>query len=346
MAKSDTNYLVTIGIPMYQVENYIRRTLESVLSQTYPNIEFLIIDDCSTDSSLEIVKSFQTNHSRGGDIRIIAHNENLGVSETRNHIIDEAKGDYLYFVDSDDIISQDAISLLVQQIELHNADAAFGSYEKVDISGERSFFSYPMSVFDEDNTFANFVFKKYAGFQASACNYLMNIDLLRRYNLRFFKADFWEDMVFTLCFASYVQRVVLLPNITYTYQCREKSLSKKWGEEDIPKKCIMQYFNAIECLKDEAVKQKTKPYFPQMCYFAIISDIYIICNILKKWNSIRPPFSKHELDVFLCHPSSFAVIMSFNQMRIANMVLFLFSKFPISWRLFFIHLFAKYKRLL
>ena len=111
------HYDVTIGIPAFRVENYIRRTMESVLSQTYLNIEFLIIDDGSDDKTLEIIESIKDSHPRGGDIRVLAHSSNLGVSETRNHIIDEAHGDYLYFVDSDDMIAPQTITLLMNQIQ-------------------------------------------------------------------------------------------------------------------------------------------------------------------------------------------------------------------------------------
>ena len=137
------HYDVTIGIPAFRVENYIRRTMESVLSQTYPNIEFLIIDDGSDDKTLEIVKSIKNSHPRGCDMRILSHDSNLGVSETRNHIIDEAQGDYLYFVDSDDIIAPHTIELLMKQIKEKGAELAFGSYERIEISGDKSLFQYP-----------------------------------------------------------------------------------------------------------------------------------------------------------------------------------------------------------
>ena len=129
---------VTIGIPVFKVEGYIKRTMESVLSQTYDNIEIFVIDDASDDKSLDILLSIQETHPRGNDIRVLSHEHNQGVSETRNQIIDEAKGDYLYFVDSDDVIDKDTISLLMSQIEEYNLDIAFGSYERIDLSGERT----------------------------------------------------------------------------------------------------------------------------------------------------------------------------------------------------------------
>ena len=111
-------YDVTIGIPVYNVEPYITQSLESALAQTYPSIEFLLVDDFSSDLSADIVRRFQMNHPRGADIRLLSNPNNLGVSASRNRIIDEARGEYLFFMDADDVIVENAISLLMYQLLL------------------------------------------------------------------------------------------------------------------------------------------------------------------------------------------------------------------------------------
>ncbi len=340
------HYDVTIGIPVFQVEEFIGRTMESVLSQTYPNIEFLIIDDGSKDNSVEVVRSFMGDHPRGKDIRLLIHESNKGVSETRNHIIEEAQGDYLIFVDSDDMIAPDTISILVNNVRRYNADVAFGSYERIELDGERKLFQYPKLSFSETDSFVNFVYRKYAAFQASACNYLMRISLVRDNNLRFYKSDFWEDMVFTLCYATIVKRAVLLPDITYTYLCRENSLSNSHNNDIIPKDRIMQYFMAIESLKDYSLKFEGKPYYSNMCYFSIMSDIYIICNILKKKHYIVPSFSNNELHGYMRNPLSFSQLWYYRQMVWPNLILISLSKIPALLDIFFIRFFARLKGLL
>jgi glycosyltransferase involved in cell wall biosynthesis len=314
--------------------------MESVLSQTYPNIEFLIIDDGSDDNTLEVIESIKNSHPKGVDMRILSHHSNLGVSETRNHIIDEAQGDYLYFVDSDDMIAPNTISLLMEQIKEKRLDVAFGSYERIEISGEKSLFQYPLSFFEDPDSFAIFVYRKYAGFQASACNYLVSLSLLRHHHLRFFKSDFWEDMVFTLDLATIAQRVVLLPDVTYTYLCRENSLSNSWLNV-IEKKQIIQYFDAVNTLK--ICNENQKQYYPNRCYFALVSDMYIICNVLKKWDNIHPSFSAKELCDNMIHPSTLKDIMSFRQMRIKNLLLYTIGRLPSSMSLFFIRCYGKMK---
>ena len=339
------HYKVTIGIPVFRVEGYIRRTMESVLAQTYSDIEFLVVDDCSDDGTLGILSSIQTTHPKGKDIRILTHECNLGVSETRNQIIDEAQGDYLYFLDSDDVIDKDTISLLIHEIEAHQADVAFGSYERIELSGQRSSFQYPKMVFESSDSFAAFAYQRYAGFQASACNFLVRLSLIRQNNLRFFKSDFWEDMVFTLSLVTMAERAVLLPDITYTYLCRENSLSNSWHYDKIAKKRIVQYFKAVELLKADKEKFSRKSYFANRCYIALMSDIYIICNVLKKWQYIEPSFTHAELHEYLRHPATLRKILSFSERRPQHLLLYLLGKMPVCISLLLIRLFSKYKGL-
>lgn len=338
-------YKVTIGIPVFRVENYIRRTMESALSQTYPNIEFLVVDDASDDQSLNILESIRQTHPRGGAMRILTHSSNLGVSESRNEIIENATGDYLYFMDSDDVIDNDTISLLMHEIEAHQADVAFGSYERIELSGERSLFQYPRMFFEDADSFAEFAYQRYAGFQASACNYLVRLSLIRKNYLRFYKADFWEDMAFTLNLVTMANRAILLPDITYTYLCRENSLSNSWHQEKIDKDKIVQYFMAVEQLKTDTRNLKDKSYYPNRCYIAMMSDIYIICNVLAKQNYIEPAFTNKELCCFMKHPSGLFDIMSFKHRRIHNLILYLLGKLPPCMTLLHIRLFSKYKGL-
>lgn len=338
-------YKVTIGIPVFRVENCIMRTMESALSQTYSDIEFLVVDDASDDQSLDILESIRQTHPRGGAMRILTHCSNQGVSESRNEIIDNASGDYLYFMDSDDVIDNETISLLMHEIEVHQADVAFGSYERIELSGERFLFQYPKMYFEDADSFAEFAYRRYAGFQASACNYLVKLSLVRKNNLRFYKADFWEDMAFTLNLVTMANRAVLLPDITYTYLCRENSLSNSWHQETINKDKIVQYFKAIEQLKTDTRNLKGKSYYPNRCYIAMMSDIYIICNVLAKQNYIKPAFTNKELCCFIKHPSCLFDIVSFKQRRIHNLILYLLGQLPPYMALLLIRLFSKYKGL-
>ena len=125
------NPLVTIGIPVYNVEPYIEKCLLSVLNQTYQNLEILVVDDLGTDNSMEIVNEIQQSHPLGNCINIIRHPENRGLGEARNTAIENAKGQYLCFVDSDDYIEPKTIEILLKEAEDNDTDAVFASSRKI-----------------------------------------------------------------------------------------------------------------------------------------------------------------------------------------------------------------------
>ena len=322
------NYDVTIGIPVYQAEAFLSRSLESGLAQSYPSIEFLLVDDGCTDRSLSIVHDFQKNHPRGGDIRIISHDHNLGVSAARNRIIDEAAGSYLYFMDADDVIADNTISLLMDHIQLYEAEIAFGSYEKINTDGKREVYQYPSLQLLEANQLASFAYRKYAGIQASACNYLVQASLLREHHHRFIDTDFWEDLVFTFDLVTFVSRAVLLPDITYTYLCHENSLSRYQQRQQIPKEEILRNARTVSHLRETSSILYNKVYFPNRCYNIVMTGFYMACNVLKRRQDIMPSVSDSEIKAMLAHPATFRQICRFQQSRWKNLVLYLLGQLP------------------
>ena len=321
-------YDVTIGIPVYQAEAFLSRSLESGLAQSYPSIEFLLVDDGCTDRSLSIVHDFQKNHPRGGDIRIISHDHNLGVSAARNRIIDEAAGSYLYFMDADDVIAENTISLLMDHIRQYEAEIAFGSYEKINTDGKREVYQYPSLQLLEANQLASFAYRKYAGIQASACNYLVQASLLREHHHRFIDTDYWEDLVFTFDLVTFVSRAVLLPDITYTYLCHENSLSRYQQRQQIPKEEILRNARTVSHLRETSSILYNKVYFPNRCYNIVMTGFYMACNVLKRRQNIIPSISDSEIRAMLAHPATFSQICRFRQSRWKNLVLYLLGQLP------------------
>lgn len=114
------NKKISIIIPAYNSEKYIEKCIESVLSQTYHNLEVLLVDDGSTDKTLELMNLFASKDER---IKVI-HKENNGQSEARNTGIDASTGEYLIFIDSDDYVENDMVEFLYNLAEENNADVA------------------------------------------------------------------------------------------------------------------------------------------------------------------------------------------------------------------------------
>lgn len=340
------NYDVTIGIPVYQSVDCVKQSIESALSQSYSSIEFLIIDDASHDGTIDIIKDLQTSHPRGKDIHIVSHIDNLGVSKSRNEIIEKAQGDYLYFMDSDDIIAPNTISLLMQNIRQYDAEIALGSYEKIETSGKRTVYQYPLLQLLEKDALATYAYRKYAGIQASACNYLIKISLLRDNKIRFIDTDYWEDLVFTFDLVTYISRAVLLPDITYTYLCREGSLSHYQQRRNISKDEIMQNVKAINHLKQTSSILYNKVYFPHRCINIMMTDFYIACNILKRRNDIQPSISNKEIKMVMLHPATWNQICCFKQSRYGNLALYFMGKLPASLCVSTIWFLGKMKKLI
>ena len=339
-------YDVTIGIPVYKSVDYILRSLESVLVQTYPSIEFLIVDDAGHDGSMDVIRAIAQTHSRGKDIHVITHHKNLGVSASRNDIINEAQGHYLFFMDSDDVVAENTIELMMQNARQYDAEIVFGSYEKIEISGKRTLFQYPSLQLLERDELAIFAYRKYAGIQASACNYLVKTSILREHNLRFIHANYWEDLVFTFDLVTYINRAVLLPNITYSYICRRNSLSHYQQRDSISKEEVLQNINAINYLKETSSLLSNKVYYPNRCFIIAMTDFYIACNILKRRKDICPSFSNKEIKNLMAHPASFSQICSFQKARLKNLSLYILSKLPPFLCTNFIWSVGKIKKLL
>lgn len=110
--------LISVIIPVYNVEKYLHRCLDSVIEQTYKNLEVILIDDGSTDHSGEICDDYAAK-----DVRIhVIHQENQGVSAARNKGLDTAKGEYIAFVDSDDYILPEMYAKMLECIIENNVD--------------------------------------------------------------------------------------------------------------------------------------------------------------------------------------------------------------------------------
>lgn len=306
-------YEVTIGLPVYQVEKYIRESLESALSQTFQSIEFLICDDCGTDSSVAIVQEYKEKHSRGKDIHIVRQPRNMGLGCARNRMIAEAKGRYIYFMDSDDILSLNAIECLYEQAKKYDADMVYGSMEKVLVYDQGRHVKntdYAYHVFLRDDEFASWVYEKYDRLQASTCNFLIKVDIYRQNGIQYKPINYWEDFTTTMDLPTYVTRVVMMPSVTYYYMCREGTLSNYQQRSQIQKEEILQTMRAVAMIKANSGRILQKPYFSNRMLKVMMTCFYVCCTILRNRDKIHPRFEKRELRDFMTYPVSSPVACS------------------------------------
>ena len=326
------NYEVTIGIPVYKAVDYIEKTMESALSQTFACIEYLIVDDCGNDGTTKVVERLQKEHPRGKDIRVLYNKRNLGVGKTRNIILDQAQGEYLFFLDSDDILEPDAIEKMMKAARQYQAEIVYGSWIRVDNVHHSpvEYNQYPDLQLLRPDEMAMYAFKNYSSFQISVCNILFNLNMIRQNHMRFIDTIFWEDLAFTYNLVPKVGRAVFLSDITYHYLCRPGSLSQYQDRELIQKKEIKTNVLTIDYLKDKSLSYYDKNYFPYLCYNLEMNSFYITCYVLKHSRKIEQTFSCKELRDYMRFPIGLSKILFFKKKRISCLMLWIIAHLPSS----------------
>lgn len=124
----EQNIKVSILVPFYKVEKYVGRCVESLFTQTYTNIEYVFVNDCTPDRSMEVINEKIEKYGIAAKCKIIIHEQNQGISASRNDCLDNMTGDYFLFIDSDDYIDQDMVELLVEAAIKENADISGCGY--------------------------------------------------------------------------------------------------------------------------------------------------------------------------------------------------------------------------
>ena len=124
----EQNIKVSILVPFFKVEKYVGRCVESLFTQTYQNIEYVFVNDCTPDRSMEVVNEYIDKYNVASKCKVIVHEQNKGISASRNDCLDNMTGDYFLFIDSDDYIDSDMVELLVKAAMRENADIAGCGY--------------------------------------------------------------------------------------------------------------------------------------------------------------------------------------------------------------------------
>ncbi|MCD8232708.1 MAG: glycosyltransferase [Clostridiales bacterium] len=219
------NPMVTIIIPVYNVENYLRRCVDSVLSQEYTDFEVFLVDNGSTDSSGIICDEYAGEDAR---VRVI-HQKNTGVSDARNAAIAEARGTWIQFADSDDWITPDATRQFVKAATENNCDMVISDFYRV--AGER--FSQKGDIDKEGlltrEEYASCMMENPADFYYGVLwNKFFRRELIDRYALKMDTSVNWcEDFLFNLEYILHVESIYVLPAPTYYYRRRRGSLASQ-----------------------------------------------------------------------------------------------------------------------
>lgn len=213
----------SIIVPVYNVSNYIVRCLDSIAAQTYQNIECILVDDCGQDDSVKKANNYIKQYSGHISFKIIHHEKNKGLSGARNTGINAAKGDYLYFLDSDDAITPDSIETLIKLAKKYpSADFVQGNILSNNGASSPYAFNNKIPEFcDNKIDLEDIMLQKVI---TSAWNRLIKRSLILQYNLYFPEGLLHEDMYWVFFLSKYTKAASFTTRGTYIYNIREDSI--------------------------------------------------------------------------------------------------------------------------
>lgn len=224
--------LISIIVPVYNVENYLERCLQSLINQTYKNIEIVCVNDGSTDNSLNILNDFQKKDSR---IKIISQ-ENQGLSEARNVGIKNSSGKYIGFVDSDDWVDLDYYEKLYNALIDSKSDFACANTKFFD-NGKISYIKFQQNhIFSElDKKIDNYK-------NGSVWDKLYKKSLFLDNDIKFIKGRYFEDNIVLLQLSYYSKKVVTINSVSYYYFNNNNSITREINyEKELKRQQDMYY---------------------------------------------------------------------------------------------------------
>ena len=214
--------MVSIIVPIYNAEKYLRECLDSIIAQTFTDWELILVDDGSTDSSGSIAESYARSNPK---IKVI-HVENGGLSWARNHGIDMARGDYLMFVDADDALYPDSIRLLMEAMNREGADIASGDFEEGVDFHNVSTAKFSVTIFTPAEAVENVLYQ--SRLLPSACGKIYRTEIFE--SLRYTEGLYYEDLDFFYRLFFKSKRIVHISAPVYFYRTTPGSILHTWNK--------------------------------------------------------------------------------------------------------------------
>ena len=281
MEKED---LISIVIPVYKVEKYLEKCVESVINQTYKNLEILLVNDGSPDNCPKICDEYAQKDNR---IKVI-HKENGGLSDARNAGIDVATGKYITFIDSDDYISNDYVEYMYNLAQKHNAQIATCEFEIVYLEDELkndSEYIEDIEVLTPRDFFYNMLFAKRS--DVTACAKLYEIELFK--GIRYPKGVVYEDTATTYKLIEKCNKIATGNKKCYFYFTRPNSISKISGFNSNELDYIKNTNEMLDYLRNK---------YPDLEQAIDRFDLYANFRILRLLLFTKPRNKKMEKEIF------------------------------------------------
>ena len=259
--------MISVIVPVYNVENYLKKCVESICNQTYKELQIILVNDGSTDNSGMICDYLAENDKR---INVI-HKKNGGLSDARNTGMMYAEGDYIAFVDSDDYLSYDALESMVEATTRNNCQIAICNMESVSENGKKDDFYVPVSeetVYKDGDKYKTLR-------QPSVCNKLFWKPLFD--GLFFPVGKYYEDTFIYHILLYRAESVVLTGHTGYWYLQRQGSILGRPRFDD-------RYFDFAEAVQERMVflVGHQIPYYSEEACLSMYVAVSNICRYIKK----------------------------------------------------------------
>ena len=279
-----TEVNVSIIIPTYNVAPYIRKCLESVAAQNYTgSIECLIVDDCGPDNSIQIAEDFIKEYSGPIDFRKIKREKNGGLSAARNSGIREARGEYLYFLDSDDCITPDCIQSMWQMVERFPCvECVFAGANVVGgLLGWMDYTKKDLPEFSNDRDWLQESMLKRYDLSMCAWNRLVSADFIRHHYLYFEEGFIHEDEIWNLLISQVITNAAFVKANTYNYIVRGSSIMTcaKGDSTKYFQRHFLLWNKMVDYIK--GYRKGLQTYYILLYIVECLADISTLCDYLQ-----------------------------------------------------------------
>lgn len=280
--------MISIILNVYNGEKYIKRCVESVLSQTYQNFELLIIDDGSTDSTAKIIDSYPSSFV---NVKVF-HTENKGLSGSRRYGLSKVSGEFLIFIDCDDWVEPNWLESLISNLQKQNADLAICNYFE-DYSGHSSH----IEVCKREQISDYVSDLMHGRTWCVVWNKLVKTEIIRKNGIDFFEhLRYWEDVPFSVSYALYCNRIAFVQQPLYHYvKTNEESLTATDKHQISFNECRVKAVRMIE--KHLKLSGKSQIYESDLLWLKFwIKNEFILHTVSKErvelWRISFPEMNK------------------------------------------------------
>lgn len=258
---------VSIIIPAYNAAKFIQRCLLSAISQTYENIEYVLVDDCSDDNTVELIKHVFSKSKRYESLVLIEHKKNKGVAVARNTGLQNSSGDYIYFLDSDDELPEDAIESLILLNENQMADVIIGDFE---VTGASRLKFGKLKLSEGLIKKNEFIFSSFLQMQwpDMTCNKLEKRKFLLKNGMKFKEGIVHEDALWGFELAMNAQSMIVSHKKTYTYHIQPISITRCKNERNFVSLLIV-FSTIVSYIVEKELYKKNLPLLDYISNFRI-----------------------------------------------------------------------------